>query len=109
MVGLLRILLCSISSVYRLLGGRSILHRLSILPALIAQASPLSVCSFALALGGMMSGHHFPAESLLHPERALTNVPQPLILRPSSLTTWSKMVIVPSFRHGEHALSTLQQ
>src|SRR2546421_11186388 len=35
MVGLLRILLCSISSVYRLLGGRSILHRLSILPALI--------------------------------------------------------------------------
>jgi len=32
-----------------------------------AQASPLSVCSFAIALGGMMSGHNFPAESLIHP------------------------------------------
>jgi len=36
-----------------------------------AQASPLSVGSFAIALGGMMSGHNFPAESFIHPWKHL--------------------------------------
>jgi Transposase DDE domain len=35
-----------------------------------AQASPLSVCSFAIALAGMMSGHNFPAESFIRCRQA---------------------------------------
>ena len=32
-----------------------------------AQASSVSFCSFAVTLGGMMSGQNFPAESFIHP------------------------------------------
>src|SRR5439155_18278968 len=36
-----------------------------------AQASSVSFCTFAITLGGMMSGQNFPAESWIHPPLSL--------------------------------------
>jgi transposase len=42
-----------------------------------AQASSVSFCTFAIALGGMMSRHNFPAESFIHPDTYVSLVWDP--------------------------------